>query len=77
MERDKELYERQVKIVDKQIDKLVYALYGLTEERDEALFLRRTLPCHQNGNACNSKDSRRLRTIAVRPHTGVAKNPSR
>ncbi|NOR77289.1 MAG: hypothetical protein GQ523_02400 [Methanophagales archaeon] len=32
MERDKELYERQIKIVDVQIDKLVYDLYGLTEE---------------------------------------------
>jgi len=32
MERDKELYERQVKIVDAQIDRLVYDLYGLTEE---------------------------------------------
>jgi hypothetical protein len=32
MERDKELYERQTKIVDAQIDRLVYDLYGLTEE---------------------------------------------
>ena len=32
MERDKELYERQIKILDKQIDQLVYDLYGLTEE---------------------------------------------
>jgi type I restriction-modification system DNA methylase subunit len=32
MERDKELYERQIKIVDEQIDGLVYDLYGLTEE---------------------------------------------
>jgi len=32
MERDKELYERQIKMVDAQIDKLVYDLYGLTEE---------------------------------------------
>jgi adenine-specific DNA-methyltransferase len=32
MERDKELYERQIKIVDAQIDKRVYELYGLTEE---------------------------------------------
>jgi hypothetical protein len=31
MERDKEVYERQVKIVDAQIDRLVYDLYGLTE----------------------------------------------
>ena len=31
MERDEELYERQIKIVDAQIDKLVYDLYGLTE----------------------------------------------
>ena len=32
MERDKELYERQMKIVDAQIDRLVYDLYGLTDE---------------------------------------------
>jgi hypothetical protein len=32
MERDKELYERQIKIVDEHIDGLVYDLYGLTEE---------------------------------------------
>ncbi|HJH25983.1 MAG TPA: hypothetical protein C5S37_04230 [Methanophagales archaeon] len=32
MERDKELYERQIKLVDAQIDRLVYELYGLTEE---------------------------------------------
>ncbi|MCK4731817.1 MAG: hypothetical protein KAT65_05085, partial [Methanophagales archaeon] len=32
MERDKELYERQIRVVDAQIDKLVYDLYGLTEE---------------------------------------------
>ena len=32
MERDKEIYERQIKIVDAQIDGLVYDLYGLTEE---------------------------------------------
>ena len=32
MERDKGLYERQIKIVDAQIDRLVYDLYGLTEE---------------------------------------------
>ena len=31
MERDKELYERQIKIVDAQIDRRVYELYGLTE----------------------------------------------
>ena len=31
MERDKELYERQIRIVDEQIDRLVYDLYGLTE----------------------------------------------
>jgi hypothetical protein len=31
MERDKEIYERQIKIVDAQIDGLVYNLYGLTE----------------------------------------------
>jgi hypothetical protein len=32
MERDKELYERQIKIVDVQIDRRVYDLYGLSEE---------------------------------------------
>ncbi|NMX21517.1 hypothetical protein C5S30_03610 [ANME-1 cluster archaeon GoMg4] len=32
MERDKELYERQIKIVDAQIDGLVYDLYGLSGE---------------------------------------------
>ena len=31
-ERDKGLYERQVRIVDAQIDRLVYDLYGVTEE---------------------------------------------
>ena len=31
MERDKGLYERQIKIVDAQIDRMVYELYGLTE----------------------------------------------
>ncbi|MCK4475165.1 MAG: N-6 DNA methylase, partial [Methanophagales archaeon] len=32
MEIDKGLYERQIKIADAQIDRLVYDLYGLTEE---------------------------------------------
>jgi type I restriction-modification system DNA methylase subunit len=32
METDKGLYEQQIKIVDAQIDRLVYDLYGLTEE---------------------------------------------
>ena len=32
MERDKEIYERQINIVDKQIDRLVYDLSELTEE---------------------------------------------
>ena len=32
MEQDKELYERQIKVVGAQIDRLVYDLYGLTEE---------------------------------------------
>jgi len=32
MERDRELYERQIRVVDTQIDRLVYDLYGLTEE---------------------------------------------
>jgi hypothetical protein len=32
VEQDKELYERQIRIVDAQIDRLVYDLYGLTKE---------------------------------------------
>jgi hypothetical protein len=32
MDRDKELYERPIKMVDTQIDRRVYDLYGLTEE---------------------------------------------
>jgi hypothetical protein len=32
MDQDKELYERQIKMVDSQIDRLVYVLYELTEE---------------------------------------------
>ena len=32
MEQDKEFYERQIKFVDSQIDRLVYELYGLTGE---------------------------------------------
>jgi len=32
VERDKELYERQIRIVDAQIDRLVYYLYGQTKE---------------------------------------------
>ena len=31
MDRDKELYERQIKIVDAPIDRQVYDFYGLTE----------------------------------------------
>jgi hypothetical protein len=37
MDRDKELYERQIKIVDAQIDRLVYDLYGLTEEEIDVI----------------------------------------
>ena len=37
MARDKELYERQIKIVDAQIDRLVYDLYGLTEDEIEVV----------------------------------------
>jgi hypothetical protein len=37
MERDKELYEQQIKVVDAQIDRLVYDLYGLTEEEIEVV----------------------------------------
>jgi hypothetical protein len=32
MDQDKELYERPIKILDTQIDRLVYDLYRLTEE---------------------------------------------
>ena len=32
MEQDKALYKRQIRIVDAQIDRRVYDLYGLTEE---------------------------------------------
>ena len=32
MEQDEEFYERQITIVDTQIDRQVYDLYGLTEE---------------------------------------------
>ena len=32
MERDEDIYERQINILDGQIDGLVYDLYGLTEE---------------------------------------------
>jgi adenine-specific DNA-methyltransferase len=32
MDQDKELYERQIKMVDAQIDRRVYDLYGLTED---------------------------------------------
>jgi hypothetical protein len=32
MDRDKELYERQIKIIDARIDRRIYELYGLTEE---------------------------------------------
>jgi hypothetical protein len=31
MEQDKKLYELQIRIVDEQIDQVVYELYGLTE----------------------------------------------
>jgi hypothetical protein len=37
MDRDKEIYERQIKMVDAQIDRLVYDLYGLTEEEIEII----------------------------------------
>jgi hypothetical protein len=37
MERDKKLYERQIKVVDTQIDRLVYDLYGLTEEEKKVV----------------------------------------
>ena len=37
MERDKDLYERQINIVDTQIDRLVYDLYGLMEEEERVV----------------------------------------
>ena len=37
MGRDKELYERQIRVADAQIDKLVYELYGLTDEEIEII----------------------------------------
>jgi hypothetical protein len=36
-ERDNELYERQIRVADAQIDRLVYDLYGLTEEEIEVV----------------------------------------
>jgi len=42
MKRDKELHERQIKIVNTQIDRLVYDLYGMTvEEVKHALYVNR------------------------------------
>jgi hypothetical protein len=35
MERDKELYELQIRVADAQIDRLVYDLYGRTDEEIE------------------------------------------
>ena len=32
LEKDKRMYKTQIDILDKQIDSLVYKLYGLTEE---------------------------------------------
>jgi len=37
MKRDEEIYERQIKLVDAQIDRLVYDLYGLTDEEIEVV----------------------------------------
>ena len=37
MDRDKELYERQIKVVDAQIDRLVYDLYELTAKEIEVV----------------------------------------
>jgi hypothetical protein len=34
---DKELYQRQIEATDRQIDGLVYGLYGLTEEEIEVV----------------------------------------
>ena len=38
MDRNKELYGRQIQIADAQIDRLVYDLYELTEEEIEITF---------------------------------------
>jgi len=32
LEHDRELYQRQIEATDREIDKLVYELYGLTQE---------------------------------------------
>ena len=45
MERDNELYERQIKVVDAQIDRLVYDLYGLTEEEMKVVEEKGILKC--------------------------------
>jgi hypothetical protein len=37
MDQDKELYERQIKMVDTQIDRRVYELYELTEEETKVV----------------------------------------
>ena len=37
MEQDRELYEWQIRVADAQIDKLVYDLYGLTDEEIEII----------------------------------------
>ena len=37
LEQDKKLYKTQIDLLDKQIDSLVYKLYGLTEEEIEII----------------------------------------
>ena len=43
MERDKEIYARQIQIVDAQIDGLVYDLYELTEAEIEVMEERESM----------------------------------
>ena len=61
MARDKELYERQIKFVDKQIDRLVYELYGLTEEEIERIEKSIQIVRVKERIGCNKKD-KNLRT---------------
>ena len=45
MERDKELSEWRIKIADAQIDRLIYKLYGLTEEEIVVIEGEQSLVC--------------------------------
>ena len=46
MERDKELYERLIRIVDARIDRQVYDFYGLTEVEMEIVDEKKKSDCH-------------------------------